>query len=72
MRQNIPLRDKVILLKASLLELEHIANNTDSLQEIRQAIEDVIVDELNDPSKEDVEFIFRLRDRTLKSLNKKD
>jgi hypothetical protein len=72
MRQNIPLRDKVILLKASLLELEYIANNTDSLQEIRQAIEDVIVDELNDPSKEDVEFIFRLRDRTLKSLNKKD
>jgi hypothetical protein len=66
------LTEKIVLLKTALLDVEHIVNEAKSLQEAQDGIEAIIADELNDPTDEDANVLYRLRDKILKRHNKQD
>jgi|LakMenEpi03Aug12_release.lakeMendotaPanAssembly.Ray.scaffolds.fasta_scaffold460198_2 hypothetical protein len=61
------LKEKVIILKATLLEIEELIHNTSIPLEQRKAeLREIIKDELNDPSLEDRQAIFRMRHSLLR------
>jgi hypothetical protein len=66
------LTEKIVLLKTALLDVEQIVNEAKSLQEAQDGIEAIIADELNDPTDEDANVLYRLRDKILKRHNKQD
>jgi hypothetical protein len=66
------LTEKIVLLKTALLDVEQIVNEAKSLQEAQDGIEAIIEDELNDPTREDANVLYRLRDKILRKHNKQD
>jgi hypothetical protein len=66
------LTEKIVLLKTALLDVEQIVNEAKSLQEAQDGVEAIIADELNDPTDEDANVLYRLRDKILKRHNKQD
>lgn len=66
------LTEKIVLLKTALLDVEQIVNEAKALQEAQDGIEAIIADELNDPTDEDANVLYRLRDKILKRHNKQD
>jgi hypothetical protein len=66
------LTEKIVLLKTALLDVEQIVNEAKSLQEAQEDIQAIIADELNDPTDEDANVLYRLRDKILKRHNKQD
>jgi hypothetical protein len=65
--EPLTLKEKVIILKAALLEIEELLLNTSiPLQQRKDEICNIVDDELNSPSKEDREALFHMRRRILK------
>lgn len=61
------LKEKVILLKAALLEVEELLFDTRiPLQQRKDEIREIIKDELNDPTDQDRIAIFEMRKRLLR------
>jgi len=61
------LKEKVILLKAALLEVEELMLDTSiPLEERKKELREIIKDELNDPSPRDRQEIFDMRKRLLR------
>lgn len=65
--QPFTLKEKVIILKAALIEIEELMHNTSIPLEQRKAeLREIIRDELNNPSQEDKINIFRMRQGLLR------
>lgn len=64
--RRFTLKEKVILLKAALLDVEKIVLDNKCSEDIRTQIEGIVGDELNDPSPEDEAVIYKLRTQILK------
>lgn len=61
------LKEKVIILKAALLEIEELMHNTTiPLAQRKEELREIIKDELNDPTEEDRAAIFDMRKRLLR------
>lgn len=61
------LKEKVILLKAALLEVEELLFDTRiPLQQRKDEIKEIIKDELNNPTDQDRIAIFEMRKRLLR------
>lgn len=64
--RKFTLKERVILLKAALLDVEKIVLQNKCSETIRTQIEDIVGEELNDPSPEDEAVIYKLRNQILK------
>ena len=61
------LKEKVIILKAALLEIEELMLNTSiPLAQRKDELQEIIKDELNDPTEEGRQAIFDMRKRLLR------
>jgi hypothetical protein len=61
------LKEKVVLLKAALLDVENFVRRAKTVQQISDYVESTIAEELNDPSPADEKTIYELRTRILKN-----
>jgi len=61
------LKERVILLKAALLDVEKIVLKNNCSEKARTEIELIVAEELNDPSPEDEAVIYKLRNSILKN-----